>query len=193
MRLTATEQDRLLTYTAATFAREALARGHRLSAPEAVAVIADEVHWAARAGADYAQAARAGHAALRRDQVQDGVADLLDEVRVEPLFEEGTRLVVLRWPLGAPDGAGDLSPAAAVGPIPDPPGRRVLVEVVNTSKHVVRVSSHHPFVLVNRRLVFDRDAARGCRLDLPAGSTMRWAPGQCRVVTLVEIDGTGER
>lgn len=191
MRLTTTEEERLLTYAAARFAREALARGLPLSAPEAIAVICDEVHWAARAGGDYADVVAAGQQAVRRDQVLAGVAEVVDEVRVEPLFDEGSRLVVLRWPLGRPA----VEPSGVVVDlddlIPPSPGRRVDLSVVNTSAHVVRVSSHYPFDLVNRRLDFDRRAARGLRLDLPAGSTLAWTPGQHRVVTLVERTDAG--
>ena len=50
---------------------------------------------------------------------------------------------------------------------------------------MIRVSSHYPFERVNPRLVFDRDAARGFHLDLPAGSTERWAPGETRTVRLI--------
>jgi len=57
--------------------------------------------------------------------------------------------------------------------------------VRNTSRRVVRVSSHYPFHRVNRRLVFDRAAAEGFRLDLPAGAWVGWAPGETRAVRLV--------
>ncbi len=187
MHLTTTEEHRLLTFTAASFAREALARGLLLSAPEAVALICDEMHWAARGGAEYADVVAVGRRAVAPDQVLAGVARVVEEIRVEPLFDEGTRLVVLRWPLGTPaePAAGTSDPAEA--PMPAPAGRRVVLEVANTSAHVVRVSSHYPFHLVNRRLAFAREAARGYRLDLPAGDTLAWAPGQSRQVALVEI------
>jgi urease beta subunit len=65
--------------------------------------------------------------------------------------------------------------------------RRLTVH--NDSRRVVRVSSHYPFDRVNPRLVFDRDGAVGFRLDLPAGSTERWAPGETRDVTLIRYAG----
>jgi urease subunit gamma/beta len=104
-------------------------------------------------------------------------------------MDDGARLVVLHAPLGPPeaDGPG----AVRVGshePVPD--GReRLTLEVRNESRRVVRVSSHYPFERVNRRLVFDREAASGFRLALPAGSTERWAPGETRTVTLVRFGG----
>jgi urease beta subunit len=72
------------------------------------------------------------------------------------------------------------------------PGRdRIRLEVTNTSRHVVRISSHYPFWRTNRRLSFDRDAARGFRLDIPAGSSTRFAPGETKEVTLVRYAGGG--
>jgi len=72
------------------------------------------------------------------------------------------------------------------------PGRdRIRLEVTNTSIRVVRVSSHYPFWRTNHRLAFDRKAARGFRLDVPAGSSIRFAPGETREVTLVRYGGRG--
>ena len=72
------------------------------------------------------------------------------------------------------------------------PGRdRITLEVTNTSARVVRVSSHYPFWRTNRRLVFDRDAAHGFRLDVPAGASVRFAPGETREVMLVRYGGRG--
>ena len=68
------------------------------------------------------------------------------------------------------------------------PRMRLMVE--NTSRRIVRVSSHFPFWRCNHRLHFDRDAAHGCHLDIPAGSTVRWAPGETREVELVRFGGT---
>lgn len=182
MRLTPAEQDRLLLFGAAEFARAALARGLRLSAPEAIALLADEVHWAARSGADYEQARAVGMGSLQPDQVLDGVPAVVDEVRVEPLFDEGTRLVVLRWPLGRP-AVAHVVPGEQELPAPEREQR--LLAVVNEGDHVVRVGSHYPFHLVNRRLVFDRAETVGWRLDLPAGATARFGPGEARTVALV--------
>jgi urease beta subunit len=69
------------------------------------------------------------------------------------------------------------------------PRRRLTV--TNTSSRVVRVSSHYPFWRTNPRLVFDRDAARGYRLDLPAGTSVRLAPGETIEVELVRYAGLG--
>ena len=68
---------------------------------------------------------------------------------------------------------------------------RIRLEVTNTSTRVVLVSSHYPFWRVNRRLVFDREAARGFRLDARAGASIRFGPGEVREVELVRYGGRG--
>ena len=83
---------------------------------------------------------------------------------------------------------------AAVGPREVLDGVRELVdevrlEVRNDSTRAVRVSSHYPFERVNPRLAFDRAAARGFRLDLPAGDSVHWRPGETKSVDLVRFGG----
>ena len=78
------------------------------------------------------------------------------------------------------------------GPIVFNEGRRVSeVEVKNASDHTIFVSSHFPFFEVNRRLVFDRAFAWGMHLDVPAGDSVRWRPGEVRHVRLVAFGGLG--
>jgi urease subunit gamma/beta len=200
MRLTSWEEERLLIFTAAELARRHRDRGLLLNAPEVIALICDAMLEAARAGASFEAVEAAGRAAVPPEEAMPGVAALVDEVRIEVLLEDGTRLIVLLDPLDAagraPGGPGGVTLAAE--PLPDPTAalpRREL-EVRSTSTRVVRVSSHFPFHRVNARLVFDREAARGFRLDLPAGSSARWAPGETRTVRLVRYavdprDGRG--
>ena len=189
MRLTAWEEERLLVFTAAELARRHRERGLLLNAPEAIALIADAMFEAARAGGSFAEVEVAGRAAVQPDEVLPGVPSLVDEVRLEVLLGDGTRLVVLRDPLGAaatePDGPGSVTPGAAELPDPTAGLEHRQLRVRSTSRRVIRVSSHFPFERVNARLVFDREAAAGFRLDLPAGGSVRWAPGEVRTVTLV--------
>jgi urease beta subunit len=88
-----------------------------------------------------------------------------------------------------------LAPGAIVpkpGTITTAEGReRRTITVVSSSARPIRVSSHYPFWRVNARLQFDRQAARGFRLDLPAGTSLRWAPGESKEVTLVAVGGGG--
>jgi len=201
MRLTAWEEERLLIFTAAELARRHRAAGLLLSAPETVALICDTMLEAARADRSYAEVEAAGLAAVAPAEVLPGVREIVHEVRLEVLFGDGTRLIALMDPLGRgdepdPTGPGAILPAESVagesGRRPEPPTRETIELVVrSTSSRVVRVSSHYPFDKVNARLVFDRDAARGFRLDLPVGSSERWAPGETRTVRLTRLgDGT---
>jgi len=197
MRLTPWEEERLELFVSAELARRHRAAGLRLNHPEAVALICDAMLEAARAGASFAEVEAAGRAAVGAGEVLDGVRELVDEVRLEVLLDEGTRLVVLADPLGDGPGSGphDEGPGAVV---PDgAPGRepahhreRIEIDVRNTSRRVVRVSSHYPFHRVNPRLQFDRALADGFRLDLPAGAWVGWAPGEAKVVRLVRFGGT---
>lgn len=181
MRLTDWEQQRLTIFTAAELARRHRAAALLLNAPEAIALICDAMFEAARAGASYEEVEAAGRGAVAPDEVMEDVPALVDEVRLEILMGDGTRLVVLRNPLGTPD-----SPPVTDSPRPTRPDRpTITLTVTNTGAHIVRVSSHYPFDEVNPRLEFDRAAAKGYRLDLPAGSTLRWGPGEVREVTLV--------
>jgi urease subunit gamma/beta len=192
MRLTPWEEERLLIFTAAELARRHRAAGIALNAPEAIALICDAMMEAARAGATYDGVEAAGRSAVQASEVIPGVQALVDQVVLEVLMDDGTRLIVLLDPLGRVDeGSGAIKPATA-GVQGDDRERRSL-EVRSESTRVIRVSSHYPFERVNRRLVFDRSAAVGFRLDVPAGSTERWAPGETRTVRLVRYHGEAGR
>ena len=192
MQLNPTEEDRLRVFTAAQLARATLDRGLALNAPEAVALVCDEMHLAARGGASWDEVVATGEAVASATPVLEGVDAIAREIRLEVLLDEGTRLVVLRDPFGEP---ADDAPGAVrfgAGEVPLLPGReRRTLRVTNTGERPVRISSHFPFWQANPSLGFDRDAARGFRLDLPAGDSLRWAPGQTREVELVAYAGSG--
>jgi urease subunit gamma/beta len=196
MRLTPSEEERLLLFGAAELARRHRDAGLPLNAPEAIALICDAMLEAARAGMSYADVEAAGLAAVSPEEVLPGVRELVDLVSVEVLLEDGTRLISLVDPLGRgvtadPFGPGAIVPVPGPGDVPN--GReRLELRVRNTSRRVVRVSSHFPFDRVNARLEFDRKAARGFRLDLEAGSSERWASGEVRTVHLVRFGGRGD-
>ena len=201
MRLTAWEEERLLIFGAAELARRHRSAGLLLNAPEAIALICDAMLEAAREGRSYPDVEAAGVAAVAPDEVIEGVRELVDEVRLEVLLGDGTRLIVLVDPLGrdrllAPDGPGAIVAGDAdltLDPLDprDRPRRRLAVR--SASLRTIRVSSHYPFEQVNARLEFDRVAAAGFRLDLPAGSFETWRPGETKEVELVAYDGsTGE-
>jgi urease subunit gamma/beta len=100
MRLTPTELDRLTIFTAAELARRRRAKGWKLTQPEALAIICDEMHEAARGGAAYEEVVRAGQTALGADDVMEGVAELIGSVKIECLFGDGMRVLHVERPIG---------------------------------------------------------------------------------------------
>jgi urease subunit gamma/beta len=198
MRLTSWEEERLLIFSAAELARRHRAAGLLLNQPEAVALICDAMLEAARAGAGYGAVEDAGRSAVSAVEVLPGVRELIDDVRLEVMFGDGARLIVLVDPLGAGprapvDGPGAVRLAAQDEMEDAARAERDVLELTvrSGSRRVIRVSSHYPFDRVNPRLVFDREAARGFRLDLPAGASERWAPGETRMARLVRYRGDG--
>lgn len=192
MRLTPTDRDRLLIFTAAELARARRSRGLRLNVPEATALIADTVCEAARDGARLVQAAAAGASVLSVDDVLPGVVDIVTEVKVEASFDDGTRMVVVRNPFGADAvGLGDDAPGAVMTADREAvePAGLVRLFVTNTSDVPVSITSHFHFFEVNPRLDFDRAAAYGMRLAIPAGSSLRFDPGVAVTAPLVPIGG----
>jgi urease subunit gamma/beta len=191
MLLTPTERDRLLLFTAAELARARRARGLRLNVPETIALVADTVCEAARDGKRHDEALAAGRALLGPDDVLPGVADVVTEVAVEAVFDDGSRLVVVHDPVGGGH-LGDQAPGAvlhAEAPLGRPREDALEVTVVNTAPVPVSVSSHFHFFEVNPRLRFDRSAGYGRHLDVPAGATVRFDPGQQVAVRLVPFGG----
>jgi urease subunit gamma/beta len=194
VRLTPAERDRLLVATAAAVARGRRARGLRLNVPETVALVADTAIEAARDGVRLAEAVERARAVLGPDDVLPGVADVVSQVRVEAVFEDGTRLVVVDDPVGG-GRLGDDAPGAviagsdlrtpSVATDPDEIG----VVVLNTARVPVTVTSHWHFFEANPRLRFDRAAAYGRRLAVPAGASVRFEPGAPTAVRLVPIGG----
>jgi urease subunit gamma/beta len=192
--LTPTERDRLLLFTAAELARARRARGLRLNVPETIALVADTVCEAARDGAWHDEALSAGRAVLGPNDVLPGVADVVTEVAVEAVFDDGSRLVVVSDPIGGgslgDDAPGAVLPAPVHAPSPEAADAdSVEVAVVNTAAVPVSVSSHFHFFEANPRLRFDRAAAYGRHLAVPAGRTVRFDPDVTVGVRLVPFGG----
>ncbi|CAM4451473.1 Urease subunit gamma [Mycobacterium basiliense] len=99
MRLSPHEQERLLVSYAAELARRRRARGLRLNYPEAVALISDHVLEGARDGRTVAELMASGCEVLARDDVMEGVPEMLDDVQVEATFPDGTKLVTVHLPI----------------------------------------------------------------------------------------------
>jgi len=99
MNLTAREKDKLLVAMAAMVARRRLERGVRLNHPEAVALIADAVMEGARDGCSVADLMAEGGRILSRDQVMEGVPEMIHDIQVEATFPDGTKLVTVHQPI----------------------------------------------------------------------------------------------
>ena len=198
MLLTPTETERLTIFTAAELARRRRARGLALNHPEAVALISDEILEGARDGRSVAELIEHGATILTTDDVMPGVAEMMPVLQVEGTFPDGTKLVTVHEPIRPGEKAQDVSVRPgeiipAEGEIEINAGRpTATVAVTNTGDRPVQIGSHYHFFEVNRHLDFDRAASFGMRLDIPAGTAVRFAPGETKEVTLVEFGGSGE-
>jgi urease subunit gamma/beta len=197
MHLSPKETDRLLLFLAAELARKRRARGLKLNYPEARALIADEIVEGARDGRSVAELMELGAQILTSDDVLPGVDRLVGVLQVEAFFEDGQKLVTVHEPIGPGkepiEGRvpGEIVPAE--GEIELGRGREtVTVGVANTGDRPVQVGSHYHFFEVNRALRFERERAFGKHLDIPAGTAVRFEPGEDREVGLVAFGGTRE-
>ncbi len=194
MLLTPREKDKLLIAMAANVARRRLERGVRLNYPEAIALITDFVVEGARDGRSVADLMEDGAHVVAADQVMEGIAAMIPDVQVEATFPDGTKLVTVHEPIrGAPTTLVPGEVVAAPGEITMNEGREATdLEVANTGDRPIQVGSHYHFAETNAALAFDRGAARGKRLDIVAGTAVRFEPGQTRKVRLIAIGGAGE-
>jgi urease subunit gamma/beta len=191
MMLSPREKDKLLVSMAAMVARRRLDRGVKLNYPEAVALITDFVIEGARDGRSVADLMEAGAHVLTAEQVMDGIAEMIHDVQVEATFPDGTKLVTVHEPIRS------ASHALEPGKVETLPGDLVLNEgratvtltVANTGDRPIQVGSHYHFFETNAALSFERAKARGMRLDIAAGTAVRFEPGQSREITLVALAG----
>ena len=197
MNLNPTELERLHIFTAAQLAREHKRRGIKLSHPEAIALICDELLMCAREGRSLKDLMGYGAEILTSDDVMPGVPELMPVIHVEAMFPDGTKLITVHQPVRP--GTVARPPARRAGEIITPDeeielnaGRRTgSVTVTNTGDRPVQIGSHFHFFEVNRALDFDRQASFGMRLDIPSGTAVRFEPGQQKEVALVEYGGRG--
>lgn len=216
MHLSPRDIDKLILHGAGFLAQKRLARGLRLNYPEAVALLATQLLEWIRDGKSVSELMDVGRRVLGRNQVLDGVADMLHEVQVEGTFEDGTKLVTVHDPIVLEDGDLTLALDGSFLPVPDSsvfsaprthppsatkpgqvdvgsgdielyPGRtRTTIDVTSRGDRPIQVGSHYPFEKTNRALDFDRAAAAGKHLAIPAGTAVRFEPGESRRVELVD-------
>ncbi|MDB5173847.1 MAG: bifunctional urease subunit gamma/beta [Phycisphaerales bacterium] len=215
MHLSPRDIEKLMLHNAGFLAQKRLARGLRLNYPEAVALIAAQVLEFIRDGRSVAELMDLGRRLVGRRQVMAGVAEMIAEVQVEGTFPDGTKLVTVHHPVAAEDGDLSLALAGSFLPVPelsrfapteDEPipgeyetasgelelnsGREAVeLSVTNLGDRPVQVGSHYHFIETNAALKFDRARAYGKRLDIPAGTAVRFEPGDTKTVKLVEIAG----
>jgi urease subunit gamma/beta len=191
MELLPREKDKLLLFTAALLAERRKARGLKLNYPEAVAYISAAILEGARDGRTVAELMAYGTQLLTEADVLEGVAELIAEVQVEATFPDGTKLVTVHQPIAA---SGRRTPGEIL--VDDGPAIEINVdrecvtlEVANTGDRPIQVGSHYHFFETNPALSFDRQVARGFRLNIPAGTAVRFEPGQTRTVELCALAG----
>jgi len=215
MHLSPREIDKLLLHNAGFLAQKRLARGVRLNHPEAVALIATQLLEFIRDGKSVAELMDLGRQFLGRNQVKSGVPGMIYDVQVEGTFPDGTKLVTVHHPIARENGDLKLALYGSFLPVPalaafkpsgsdvEPGAIEVLpgelelnarretvpLAVTNLGDRPVQVGSHYHFIETNPQLRFDRAKAFGKRLDIPAGTAVRFEPGETRTVKLVEIAG----
>lgn len=192
MELLPREKDKLLLFTAALLAERRKNKGLKLNYPEAVAYISAEIMEGAREGKTVAELMDYGRTLLSGDDVMDGIAEMIHDVQVEATFPDGTKLVTVHEPIitnkKASLKAGEV--ITEPGEIELNAGRESLkVQVSNTGDRPIQVGSHYHFYETNDALQFERDKTIGFRLDIPAGTAVRFEPGQSRDVSLVKYLG----
>lgn len=215
MHLSPREIDKLLLHNAGFLAQKRLARGLRLNHPEAVALIAAQLLEFIRDGKNVAELMDLGRQFLGRNQVMSGIPEMVTEVQVEGTFRDGTKLVTVHHPIAAEDGNLALALHGSFLPVPAltlfkteqpaaEPGayevregelelnagrESVSLSVTNLGDRPIQVGSHYHFIETNAQLRFDRAKAYGKRLDIPAGTAVRFEPGETKTVKLVSIAG----
>ncbi|MEQ8677671.1 MAG: urease subunit gamma [Aggregatilineales bacterium] len=191
MNLSPREKDKLMIYVAAMVARDRRARGLKLNYPETIALITAEVLEGIRDGKTVAELMTFGTTILTEDDVMDGVASMVDEIQVEGTFPDGTKLVTIHQPIrhGGTTKPGEILVEDGYI-IANADRKTISVEVSNSGDRPIQVGSHFHFYEVNSALAFDREQARGMRLNIPSGVTVRFEPGDTKTVELTELKGT---
>ena len=185
------EQEKLLIYMASKLAIERKERGLKLNYPEAVAIISSYIIEGARDGKSVAQLMVDATKILKEDDVMDGVASMMYMVQVEATFDDGTKLVTVHNPITyskkdeipgeylIDEGEIELNKSSDI----------TSIEVINKGDRPIQIGSHYHFFEVNSALDFERSQAYGKRVDIPAGTSVRFEPGSSKKVNLIPYSG----
>lgn len=192
-----------MIHVAADVAEKRRGRGVQLNYPEVMALLIVHVLEGARDGRTVAELMSSGRKLLSREEVMEGVPEMIEIVQVEATFPDGTKLVTIHDPF--PDAGKDEEQAVCPGKVDfsTREGDEVVVfnerqrkldqvtelTVKNPTDRPVQVGSHYHFAEANGGLEFPRMEAWGKRLNVPAGSSVRFEPGITEEVELVPIEG----
>jgi urease subunit gamma/beta len=191
MFLTTREQEKLMIYTASKLAHERKNRGIKLNYPEAVAIISNFILEGARSGMSVAELMVEAAKILKAEDVMDGVASMIETVQTEATFDDGTKLVTVHHPI--PQQQSTLIPGEYFiksGEIELNKDKKIItLEVLNKGDRPIQIGSHFHFFEVNAFLEFEREKAYGKRLDIPAGTSVRFEPGSKKEINLIDYSG----
>ncbi|WP_419769375.1 MAG: urease subunit gamma [Candidatus Marinarcus sp.] len=192
MFLTNREQEKLMLYTASKLAHERKERGLKLNFPEATAIISSYIIEGARDGKSVAELMVDARNVLKEEDVMEGIASMMHMVQVEATFDDGTKLVTVHNPIATTKKA-DKEPGEyfiSSGEITlNENKERTTLYVENKGDRPVQIGSHYHFFEVNKELSFPRAQAYGKRLDIPAGTSVRFEPGSSKEINLIAFSG----
>ncbi|KAA1247496.1 urease subunit gamma [Aquimarina sp. RZ0] len=215
MRLTPRDIEKLMLHQAGFVAQKRYARGLKLNYPETIALISTQLLELIREGYAVAELMNLGKQIIGLDDVMEGVEKMIHEVQVEGTFPDGTKLVTVHHPICQKNitnglalyGSGLTKSEQKIevdnSSNKHPGNYEVLDEeielnqgretisllVINKGDRPVQVGSHYPFAETNQCLEFDRAITLKYRLNIPAGTAVRFEPGEEKEVELVEMAG----
>ena len=216
MRLSPKEIEKLMLHNAGFLAQKRYARGVLLNYPETIALISTQLLEFIREGVSVAELMDRGKKILGIDEVMPGVEKMIHDIQIEGTFPDGTKLVTVHEPIcdqqlnnnWALYGSGLKKSKGAIpidNVVDKNPGEQIIGEgvivlnenrktkkigVINRGDRPIQVGSHYNFIDVNLALEFERKDTVGYRLNIPAGTAIRFEPGETKTVELVEISGS---
>lgn len=191
MRLHPRELDKLMLHYAGDLAKKRKQKGLKLNYVESVALISMEIMELAREGKhSVAELMSYGKTILKADDVLDGVASMIENVQVEVNFPDGVKLVSIHTPIQHND---SVIPGEIIlkdeDIIVNANKDSICIDVVNKGDRPIQVGSHFHFFEANKLLEFDREKAYGKRLDIAAGTSVRFEPGETKSISLIDFGG----
>ena len=191
MFLTNREQEKLMIYTASKLALERKDRGLKLNYPEAVSIISAFILEGARDGKSVSDLMVSATQVLNEYDVMPGIASMMDMVQTEATFNDGTKLVTVHNPIVT--SKEEFIPGEYLvdeGYIELNANKETItIEVENIGDRPIQVGSHYHFFEVNAFIDFDREIAYGRRLNIPAGTSVRFEPGSKKEIDLIPYSG----